>query len=276
MVPAEAAGPVKATCGATITGDAYLAGDLSCDTYDNSTAITVAADATLDLRGHRLLCAEPCSGKGALSNPYPVGVEVRPGVHAKVVNGRIDNFGLGVGAGYTPENITSTIDISGVTFTRNSIGIGSRADFNVTRSRFTGNGFGYFVLDPAPKQAVNISKSVFRHQEFAAVYGSGETITVSNTLFTRNRSGFETATVASGDVPAGGVYSLKRNVFLQNQRDGVYIAPTTPQSVTLKGNLAVRNGGHAYYVPGAKDGGANKAVGNGASPQCVGVSCSRN
>src|SRR4051794_6380777 len=97
-LPAQAADPALTrvtTCGQTITGDAYLAHDLTCDTAvgirleapDDAEAGS-SASATLDLRGHRL--RGPGTGFGVYVNLYPATGDLR------LENGRVDHWEHGV------------------------------------------------------------------------------------------------------------------------------------------------------------------------------------
>jgi hypothetical protein len=70
------------TCGTTLTGAGYLPGDLSCTGGDG---VILAGDATLDLRGRRLI--GPGSG---------VGVRLSPSGKSRIVNGTIRGWGTAV------------------------------------------------------------------------------------------------------------------------------------------------------------------------------------
>ena len=65
---------------------------------------------------------------------------------------------------------------------------------------------------------------------------------------------------------------VRANVADRAEDDGIDVAgPDT----TVTANLATNNGHHGIEaVAGVRDGGGNRASGNGATPQCVGVTCS--
>ena len=269
--PGEAATLTRATCGSVITTDAYLDRDLSCSfTGAATTGITIAADVTLDLRGHRLTCAADCPGKGELSDPYPDAVNVLPGHTARVVHGSIDNWGLGIGSQSGPLSPTATITVSDVTFADNTIALGRMANFHVTASRFDGNAFGYFVAD-AGTATVTIDRSVFVDQTFAGVDANTETMRLTHNLFAANKVGFSSGYL--GDPPASGDYTLSQNAFYGNTRDGVFVLEGGGATASLRSNLALDNGRYGFYAPGAVDLGGNRAGGNGSA--CVGISCIR-
>ena len=76
-----------------------------------------------------------------------------------------------------------------------------------------------------------------------------------------------TATPKGENLPDA-VIGLKGNRFSKNG-DAVYITV----AAAIGSNVVVRNRGYGIYAPSATDLGGNIAVGNGISPQCVGVVC---
>ena len=75
---------------------------------------------------------------------------------------------------------------------------------------------------------------------------------------------------------ANGSMVVSHNKFLNNGGSGLVgvISPDATGTVTVANNLAVHNAEYGINLPGAVDGGGNKAVANGSTPQCVGVVCS--
>ena len=75
---------------------------------------------------------------------------------------------------------------------------------------------------------------------------------------------------------ANGSMVVSHNKFLNNGGSGLVgvISPDVTGTVTVANNLAVHNAEYGINLPGAVDGGGNKAVANGSTPQCVGVVCS--
>jgi parallel beta-helix repeat protein len=67
--------------------------------------------------------------------------------------------------------------------------------------------------------------------------------------------------------------SIGGNVFAENANDGIFIDSKSTGNV-VGGNLAVNNGKLGINVRGTnKDGGDNRAFGNGWVAQCRGIVC---
>ncbi|MGW6132021.1 right-handed parallel beta-helix repeat-containing protein [Cellulomonas sp. NPDC055163] len=99
--------------------------------------------------------------------------------------------------------------------------------------------------------------------------GSGEG-TFRENVFEDNGTAF----TASGSAPEpwGGATLLTDNRF---ERNGDAIVVTDGAQTELGGNVVLGNTGWGIYAPGAVDLGGNVAYGNGRSPQCTGVVCTR-
>lgn len=180
--PAVAATPV--TCGATVTGAAVLTADLTCA----GDGVTLAGDATLDLRGHTL------AGPGRTT--ATTGITVTGIGDARVVGGRLSGWGTGVGerAVEDPDEV-STLTADRVTFSGNgtavnaagSVPYGSRnRTYDVRRGAFTGNDRGISALFTR----VRVRQAAFdRNGTAASVIAGG--LDVAASAFTRNRKAVE-------------------------------------------------------------------------------------
>lgn len=93
---------------------------------------------------------------------------------------------------------------------------------------------------------------------------------VRENVFEGNGTAY-TATAPGGGIGDGTAY-LTDNVF---RRNGDAVVTEPGSRVELGGNVAVYNTGWGIYAPGATDLGGNVARGNGRSPQCTGVVCTR-
>ena len=170
------------TCGATVTGDAYLTHDLTC-----ASGITVTGDARVDLRGHRL------SGPGASSGAF--GITVGGFGVVTVRRGRLTGWGVGIAGRpneYPDDNtvFTGSVAVDRVTFSANGTGIDGSGvlpstarsrEFVVTRSRFTGNGSGAF----GSWARIAVRKSTFTANG-QGVTGTDASLQVSNSTLVRN------------------------------------------------------------------------------------------
>lgn len=162
-LPAEATGPVAATCGAVLTKDAYLKYDLTCP----RDGVTLSGNLTFDLRGHRLIG----SGGGAgitLSGLYSV----------KIRNGRVSHWDQGVQAvipdSYDGDAFLRTVDVSKVKFDHN------------TRGLDTTNGYPY--LSPIRTNFSAVDSIFDQNTDGISGVFSGNT-RVSHSLFTKNFEG---------------------------------------------------------------------------------------
>jgi hypothetical protein len=285
-LPAQAADPALTrvtTCGQTMTGDAYLARDLTCDTGVGIRLEAPAdaedgssASATLDLRGHRLRGSG--TGFGVYVDLYPATGDLR------LENGRVDHWEHGVleGSGTLTVrrvridgnagrgvwcNGTCLIDRSLIQ--RNGTGVfQAEADVALTRSLVLGNGVGSELLGIT---SGSFSRNVYARNR-TGVLLSGGTVHLRRNWFIANRVG---VTGPPGD-HIDYFARIERNVFRWN-RNGVYLpAPSQEPYLSyheLSGNTAVRNARYGFYAPGATDLGGNTAAANGGP--CVGVVCHR-
>jgi Right handed beta helix region len=280
-------------CGAVVTHDVTLAGDMSC--FDPSTpAVVVGADGiTIDLGGHTV------SG-------FRDGVGIENDGHRGVVirDGTISAFAQGVGLDNAVHNRLVRLTLSGQRFDAIRMDGGS---FNVVRRTVVNNSdFGSVLVRSSPYARIVDNTittdftaglgllsdhSIVAHNTFAPGAVGGITVTGSSNLMVGNHvggTGLIGIDVASGD----------RNVLLRNQlsqlSDGVLVeAPAThtwvirntadganhdgiliqSPSALLIGNIANDNANYGIEaVPGVFAFG-NRASGNGNPAQCINVRC---
>jgi hypothetical protein len=182
---------------------------------------------------------------------------------------------------------TGGVTITGSTIRGNETGLTcNEAGCSISRSRLTGNGVGI------ASQSVGFGGAIVDHTVFdsngTAWHGAATNReTSTDNVFTSNgvgidmvsadvvltRSGFAkngTGLRLSGSSWVGGSSTISSNVFAANT-NGIEITDT-PTAV-LTANYAVGNTKDGINAPGVRDGGRNRAVGNGSRPQCVGVRC---
>lgn len=190
-VPARAAAPVEASCGATLTTDAYLGADLVC-----TEGLTVAADLTLDLNGHRL--RGPVT---QLPTVGPAAISISGGSAVTIRNGRIERWGQAVSTGpYQPEPdaeapASLTVSVQQVTVATNSIGLAAgdfidrqvAVTFDVTGSRFERNIVGISSDNAGP---FSVRRSVFVDNVSAGIYAYGRSaVTLTGSRISGGRTG---------------------------------------------------------------------------------------
>ncbi len=168
---AGAAAPVAVPgCGAVLTADAYLKTDLTCP---GPNGVTIGANITLDLRGHKI------SGPGSAAS-NSAGVGIRSGLTVHLVNGTVQKWGTGIGfidSDDDPARVSATV--SHVSFTSNLFGasLGPYEIFSFTNSRFLNNARG--ITSSWYGQAT-VRASIFRgNQTGAYIDDSGLTMTTS-------------------------------------------------------------------------------------------------
>jgi hypothetical protein len=100
---------------------------------------------------------------------------------------------------------------------------------------------------------------------------AGDANTVAGNLVQRSVGGCEGCSGFGIGVLAGARNVVTLNLALRNATDGINVAAP---GTTIALNLALRNGDLGIEaVGGVRDGGGNRASGNGNSAQCVGVVC---
>lgn len=336
---ANAAAPVVATCGATLTTDAYLTSDLTCT---GQKGLTIGGNIRLDLRNHKL------TGPGSSSNSE--GIAILNGYKPQVSNGTVQNWGIGILFDDPYDLATGSPTVTNVSFRSNSTGIalGTYAQWVIDKSKFLNNGTG---VGSGFNAHATITNSIFRGNQ-TAVYIDDSGVTLSTSVVDRNTTGvycyeayceLSGVTITNNQVGASigfigplkitrsiiagnaaGVVSsllttvdLTYNAFTRNKTAvtlaegygtifrnsftsndigiaSVYAYEAADVSRTIEANVAINNGDAFYltgagdklkantakrnhrfgiYAPHAIDLGGNKASGNRANPQCVGVVC---
>ncbi|CAA9258427.1 MAG: FIG00485738: hypothetical protein [uncultured Corynebacteriales bacterium] len=231
--PARASTAVVATCGATLTTDAHLTGDLSCPAGDG---LTLSGSVTLDLRGFRLI------GPGRDSTA--IGVIVTTESSVTVRNGRIQGWGVGLG---DPDQAAFTAAVRGVTFAGNGTGLVAIFDTTtVTGSRFVANTTGltsFFAF-------TQVSGSTFARNGLAAGNSEG-LLTITDSRLTDNPRGVSCGdgctitrtTLRYGTTALTGGMQVVDSVIANYSR-GIVSAGSFPLSdvVTVTGTRFVGNG----------------------------------
>jgi parallel beta-helix repeat protein len=247
--PAEAA---VVTCGTVVTTSIKLTSNLGPCTGD---ALIAGADnITIDLGGYTI------SGTGT-----GAGVRVAQRTGVTVTNGTIQGFHTGV---VLDESTNSTVsklvlrdNIRGVNLAGSdgnlvekntilnsgldAIRLGLSADNFISKNTLSGNVFGIGVADSSTENLVE--KNVIR-----------------------DTRGFGIAVFSNSDSNR----LEKNDVQRTSQGDGINVSTDSDLTLILK-NLANDNGdlGIEAAAGTTRDGGGNRASGNGNPAQCVGVSC---
>ena len=166
-----------------------------------------------------------------------------------------DSIFIGTGAGITSGNDSLVI-----------------ATGNVFRDCDT----GIYLADPMVYVPSRIKDNKFIRCRTGADFPwlSGP-ISVQRNLFSKN-----TVAGLTFSIRPGLDGDISGNTFVNNDGDGLTGTvgdPGTPSAAVVRvtGNLAVRNAGYGINVSAVTDGGLNRARGNGAAQQCVGVVCTR-
>lgn len=169
--------------------------------------------------------------------------------------------------------------VAGTSFIGNRVAMSLQgcAGATVTDSSFVDNRTAlttalYSPCGPCSNSAAQQATSdQLRHNRFQgngiAVLASHSATMLSNT-FTNN--GGAVRSLAPTDGAVAPTITLTSNTFTRNG-DAVYVLNPAP----LRANVATWNRGYGIYAPAAVDLGGNVAYGNGRSPQCTGVVCSR-
>jgi hypothetical protein len=236
-------------CGATITSNTTLAADIGpC----SGTAVTIDADhVTLNLNGH--LISGSAGGEGVFSDVSNVTVQ----------NGRVEGFQFGVDLEGNASRVMNmrVADASAtgiVLLGQNDLVSGNHAFAN-TASGIVGHGGGSQYTNNILQGNTDEGLSV----DGAALISGNKALSNGN----HGISFSPTQTVA-----------VTNNVANGNHLDGMLEFSTAfadPTLSTLSGNKAYFNGQNGILaLPGATDGGNNKADENGTATQCTNIVCS--
>lgn len=296
--PASAARPPQQiTCASTITRDAVLTRDLSCDGPEGATVVVARSGVTLDLGGHNIF-----RGFGTVIRAEGVN-------RVTIRNGNIGTQGLALSAsghGDRFVDLIATGDTGGMylhdghdnTILRGEPGVGvpSRsanggiglanerddrirgtkdfADLRLTNSRrvhVSGSEVHEGLTIDAASHDNGIATSAVSTFEFSTsaiiVQGDHNRLVGNTATFSPFPFGPPVPTVQI----AGRGNRLIGNTSSNGPADGIGVL--TPGNVLI-GNLAENNGALGINaVPGTRDGGGNRASGNGDARECVGVHC---
>lgn len=252
LATAGGAAAVELSCGATITEDTTLTGDvLGCA----GPAIVIGAPGiTLDMNGHRASAAPGNRAHGILNQGH-ADVTVR--------NGTVTGFGLyGVRLAAADRNTVERMRL-----VRNLTGIGLVDSTGGVFRDSTVTGSGFVGVNLTGGDANTVSGNRIRGSRGQAVFiqhsvsETGGAHLVSGNTITGNG-----IWVSLG--PTG--TRLVGNTIRGSLRDGI---SAFDGSTVISRNVARANRGFGIYAPnGAVDGGGNRARGNGLG-RCVGVVC---
>jgi len=137
-------------------------------------------------------------------------------------------------------------------------GFADSCPLTVTRSTFLGNTGGAINSVTGEAGSVTVTDSTFRNNG-VAVTGGG--LDVRDSAFRHNAAGVVATDAASS--------AVRDSIFRDQTGSGI---SSTGSGLTVKNNLAVRNGGYGIYAPAANDLGGNRARLNTLG-QCVGLVC---
>lgn len=249
---AGSAGAVQLACGATITEDTVLTGDvLGC----SGPAIVIGAPGiTLDMNGHRASGAAGNRAHGILNQGH-AGVTVR--------NGTVTGFGLyGVRLAAADDNVVERMRLL-----RNLTGIGLVDS--------TGGVFRNSTVINSGFVGVNLTggddNTVTRNRIQAS---RGQAVFIQHSVSETGGAHLVSANTITGNgiwVSLGPIGTrLVGNSVRGSQRDGI---SAFDGSTVITRNITRANRGFGIHAPnGATDGGGNRARANGLG-RCVGVVC---
>lgn len=266
LAVSPAASAATVSCGAVISTDTVLQNDLiGCP--GNGITIVADADVTLDLNGHRI------SGTG---NDVGIAATVANGFTARVKNGFVTGFGVGVSAGSSELPFAGRIAVHRVSATGNGTGFRfSEIHVVVADSNAVSNaGSG---ISTGGNSSVRLERNKVKHN-------GGDGIA---TPFSEPAQIAENQVTDNGGI---GIYttdattSLIGNVASRNGSHGIFV--TDDYGIFFpyffQDNAADANGGYGIYFSGVLtgpngetvDGGGNSAKHNHGPAQCLNIACS--
>jgi len=274
-------------CGVqTITTDAVLRHDLDCHNGWLAIGNSASSPITVDLQGHTWRTDVPSSNIDPLEISGNViiknGTLIVAGTH--ISNAKTDR-----GITFTKVHVIGNVSTYSLAYSSVNL-LNSRIDgtlinngsATIANSRVA-DGFYSFILQVGTFP-INITNSLIEGGA-SIVPGFGAdfcgcsaqiTGTIAYSTFSNSaRFDGNGLSIYGASLYAPMTLNLVGNHFLDNAGDGLNIKSTAGNTVTLKGNVARRNGGAGILVtsPSIIDAGGNRARGNAVSPQCVGVSC---
>ena len=176
-IAADAAAPLAASCGATLSTDAYLPADLTCPADQG---LILAGNVTLDLKNHKLIGAGSKQGT-ALS--------VQSGATPAIKNGALQGWSAGISF-IVPDDAGSAsgkATITGVTFTGDDVGVAASGggDYDIKSSRFVSNRWG---IGGVFTGSIGVAGSTFQQNDSGA-HVDTSTLAVSTSRFDHNSTG---------------------------------------------------------------------------------------
>lgn len=289
--PALAVAP---SCGAIITVDTTLTGDLSCP-WDG--LVIAASGVVLDLGGHTL--------DGGGFRTASAGVRLSGGATGAIVrNGRIQGFGIGFDATAGADGAT----VTGISFARNGEAARLTSDANhlrgnrflpnlslailvrghdngVVGNSFDKNPYAVFAIGANGLSVLGNGIVGDGGDDSGVLVGFGSDIRVSGNSVSgyTGRSGISVVSI-DGEISGNQVYDngdgisvtgsgarVFGNHAFSNRDDGIEVRPGG--AAVLGANLTSGNGDLGIEAPSAIDGGGNRAFGNADQRQCTGVRC---
>jgi parallel beta-helix repeat protein len=256
LIPLETASAEaqEVACGKTVMDNVSLQEDL-VDCPSGKNGLTIGADGiTVDLNGHKIIGSSG-SATGIDNSDGHSGLKI-------IGDGSISGFTDGIEI-----RDSSGVQVSGLTIQGNT-GIGLRVS-NGQGGRFSnlrvvGNRAGGAVFaDGADHNKINAVLFIHNGADGLIVAGDANTVT----------GNWANANAGDGFVVEAGATStqLSDNRANGNAGNGFSIESA---GTRLKANVAQKNTKRGIdAVGGTSDAGKNQASGNGASPQCTGVTC---
>ena len=233
---------VAVRCGTTLSGDAYLATDLTC-----AQGLTISRSLTLDFRGHRLTGAH---GTGTA-------ITVTDGT-LKVLNGRIDHWNTGINGEPNDDSgsVGSRVLVNGMTLADNGVGLASPGNFigvpatvfTVDDSTFLRNASG--LSGGILGGSFLVTNSTFRNNVSAAGAVEYSSIRLSRSRLVDNETALscdEAGCTADNSIFQGNKFAvfttvtgadLKKNVF---DRNGTAVSVSSILGSVISSNSFTRN-----------------------------------
>jgi parallel beta-helix repeat protein len=299
VAPGANAAPATAvTCGDVLTQSTTLDGDVVCpgETQDPLTGVTIDADGiTLDLNGFSI--RGPNRGEqtedqaGIVTNGAYTGVTIK--------DGTVEGFSEGLMLDLSDSTIRGLTASGRLTlrgngnlvrdssFSDGDTAIAIRGDDNriLRNFAFGYDGEGISAVGARNQLIGNTAESFvgagIRVEQFTDVV-IRKNVAPDNGIQVHDGSGgVVERNVADGNSSGYGIsigaddLLIRRNRASRNYDGGIYVYGV---GNTVTQNVANDNGEHLnnygiYVLPGNFDGGGNRAQGNGAPEQCVGVVC---
>jgi hypothetical protein len=284
------------SCGQEVTTSIVVANDLSCTT---TPILQISGEGvTVDLRGHTITGG----GTGSLCGDLRFGscaLELHDGV--TLTNGRLRNVQLGVLGGTATKlelRDGSTVDMNGGQFgggrvfdgSVNIYGAGSTLAGNrLVRTGTYLDDVRYSLRDLSIADNIITDGSASFGSQTAAILVRGSAFLpgdISGEIVRNRISGSKGDGIALvGSQIMFGSFRIEGNRVRTNAGNGITVlgsgapGPFTGGPITIRGNEALRNGGHGLEISTTTativDGGGNVARRNQTDPQCIGVTCLR-